>query len=472
MLIILGMCVFAPRTAQALRLETGRVTTSDTFSTSAFTPVTFQHSFDSVPVVISLATTAGSDPSALRIRNVTTSGFDVIAVEPPGNDGPHVAMEIDYVAMEPGIIVLPGGETIIAGRQSVTAIQAHSSVGVTRSWATLPLGAELSSTANVIASLQTTNSESGNVPGAPSEPFLTVALRNTTSSSVQIALERSEVAAGTVVAEDVGWIAFPNGTAGDFITESGDVINWESRRTSDTIVGFDDQCTLHTFASSTFSNARLIATKITRFGNNGGWLRRCNQTSTQIGLLVDEDIANDPERNHVGEVASILAFSDSFHIDFESLVTASKQVEILEDPVTGDTAPFALPGARIRYTITAESRGNISVDTDTVIIVDAISDDLALIVDDIAGTGSGPIQFTNGTLDSQLTYSYGGFADTTDDVDFSNDGGNTFSYVPDPDPDGTDSAITHIRVTPKGAFDAASAAGAPSFEIAFDTMVL
>ena len=57
----------------------------------------------------------------------------------------------------------------------------------------------------------------------------------------------------------------------------------------------------------------------------------------------------------------------------------------------------------------------------------------------------------------------------TDDLEFSNDGGATWGYVPVPDVSGFDPAVTHVRVVPKGAFAASDGVNHPGFSVAFRT---
>jgi len=117
--------------AQAWRLESGTATLKNTFSDPTFTSVTFQTPFDKVPVVVALPTNQGGDPSDLKFRNITTTGFEVVQVEPSGNDGPHVPMNIHYIAMEPGVGTLPDGTTVAAGIHTTSMKQAAPNVGVT-----------------------------------------------------------------------------------------------------------------------------------------------------------------------------------------------------------------------------------------------------------------------------------------------------------------------------------------------------
>ena len=456
--------------ADARRLEARRVTTNDTFSTPTFTAVTFLTPFDTTPVVVALATDQGGDASALRIRNVTTTGFEISPVEPPGNDGPHVAMTVDYVAMEPGSLVLPGGETVVAGFHDTASVQRAGVVGGLAAWDTVAFGATLSSAAAVIADVQSNSSESGTPPSGPSQPWLTVAIRNPSTTDVQMALERSEVAAGSVATERIGYIAFPSGRTGGFVDTSSNVISWEATQTADSIRGWDNGCTNVTFSATAFANARVVATKNSRDGADGGWLRRCALTTTQIGLQVDEDIANDAERSHTTEIAGVLAFSNTFHALFAGVLNAVKTVSIEEDPFNTAPNAYAIPGARARYLVNIESSGNSPTDNDSVVFVDALPAETKLIVADIS-PNAGPVLFTDGSPPSDLTYTFTSLGSTTDDISFSNDGGATFTYVPTQDGDGADANVTHIRIEPKGSFAEQSTGTPPSFQLTFDVLV-
>ncbi len=461
----------APAAAAAWELEAGRATTNDTFSTPAFNTIEFQAPFAVPPVVVVLPTDQGADSATLRIRNVTETGFDLIVVESPGEDGPHASMTVDYVAMEPGAHVLPSGETVVAGRVTTAAVQRAANVGGPSGLETVAFSPALASTAVVVASIQTLNSETGAIPGAPSQPFLNVSVQNPSSASIDLALERGEAAAGTVLPETIGYIAFPDGGAGVFEDDAGVEIDWAADLSADVIVGFDNGCTNVPFSSFAFPDARVVATMNGRDGNNGGWLRRCALTATEIGLVVDEDVANDAERNHTTERASLLAFSSGFHATFAGELAAAKTVSIIEDPQDAGADLFALPGARARYRLDVQNVGETPVDADSIVLIDNLPPDLSLRVADIDGPGSGPVLFTEGAPPSGLTYTFGGLSDPLDDVDFSNDGAATFAYTPIEGANGADPAVTHIRIRPKGVFASNLSGAAPNFSVAFDTIV-
>ncbi len=64
--------------------------------------------------------------------------------------------------------------------------------------------------------------------------------------------------------------------------------------------------------------------------------------------------------------------------------------------------------------------------------------------------------FADGSPVSGLSLGYVALGDAGDTLDFSNDNGATWTYVPVPDGDGCDAAITHFRLAPIGEFSAGS----------------
>lgn len=98
--------------------------------------------------------------------------------------------------------------------------------------------------------------------------------------------------------------------------------------------------------------------------------------------------------------------------------------------------------------------------------VDAVPANTELFVNDLGGAGSAPVIFTGGAPTSGLTYIFTALGNGTDDVSFSNDGGATYTYTPTPDGNGVDASVTHIRINPKGTFNASS-----SFQIQFRVRV-
>jgi hypothetical protein len=143
-----------------------------------------------------------------------------------------------------------------------------------------------------------------------------------------------------------------------------------------------------------------------------------------------------------------------------------KSSQASTDPVNLTTNPKLIPGARAAYTVTIANPNSFAATADSIVILDATPANLSLFVSHISGVSGGPIRFQNGATPSGLTYTFTSLSSTTDDVDFSNDGGTTWTYVPTPNAQGADSAVNRIRIRPKGAMAANS-----SFSLLFGYVI-
>lgn len=463
-LLLCGMFGFAISPVQAGRLEAGSFTAHAT-NTGNSNPVrvSFQQAFDTIPIVVALSDSNGSDAAAIRITNISTTGFDELILESDSFDGPHASQSIHYVAIEPGRHVLPDGSIIEAGTASVSAVQHGAGVAGSESWAPISYSAPLPGTPGVIAQLQTANSETRTVATQTSQPFITAALNNLTTTGFQVALERSEVNGGPIPsAETIGWIAFPTGSSGTLPDVSSNTITWSGTNTSTNIRGWGDGCFTNLFGQ-TSGSAIVIAKKNSHLGGDGGWLRRCSISSSLIGLTVDEDTARDTERNHTAESASIIAFSGSFHALLEPNLSVTKTSVSFADTLGSD---FALPGATVDYLITVQNSGNAPPNHDSMILTETLPAQLGLVVTDFGTPGSGPFQYQDGALAGGLTCNFISLASTTDCYSFSTDGTN-FNHTPVDGGDGIDPAITHVRITPTGYMAPDTGGGATSFTLRF-----
>jgi len=183
-----------------------------------------------------------------------------------------------------------------------------------------------------------------------------------------------------------------------------------------------------------------------------------------------------------GESATIVVTASS---DFQPLVTdvvtdtinvrlppelvVAKQVTTILDPINAGSNPKAIPGSHVEYRLTVTNQGTGTVDSDAFVVTDAIPGNACLVVTDIGGPG--PVIFEDGVFASGLTFTFGGLASPTDDLDFSSDGGLSFGYTPTPDASGCDAQVTHIRMRPKGSFAADSGSGTPEARFRFRVIV-
>lgn len=148
-----------------------------------------------------------------------------------------------------------------------------------------------------------------------------------------------------------------------------------------------------------------------------------------------------------------------------------KSVMAYSDPVNGAVNPKAIPGAEMLYTIQVTNQGSAATDTDSLLITDAVPANTEMYVGDLGGFGSGPVVFVDGATPSGLSYTFLDLSSPLDDLDFSDDGGGSYTYTPTPDADGYDGAVSHIQLNPNGQFSGASGGGSPSFEIRFRVRV-
>jgi len=153
------------------------------------------------------------------------------------------------------------------------------------------------------------------------------------------------------------------------------------------------------------------------------------------------------------------------------VILISKTTVTESDPVNLASNPKAIPGAVVLNVISATNTGPGPADTDALVVTDPIPANTAIFVGDLAGAGSGPVVFTDGPVPGGLSYTFAGLGSPADDLEFSSDGGATWTYVPVPDASGFDPAVTHVRLAPRGAFLASDGVNHPTFTVRFRTRV-
>ncbi len=146
-----------------------------------------------------------------------------------------------------------------------------------------------------------------------------------------------------------------------------------------------------------------------------------------------------------------------------------KSVRTQVDSYNGITDPKAIRGAVEGYLVELTNTGSGILDT--VLISEPIPAYMALRVVDYDGANPGPIAFVDGSPASGLSYTFTSLGSSADDVWFSNDDGGTWTYTPLDSGDGTDPAVTDIRINPKGFFWGSTDNGDPSFQLLFKAVI-
>lgn len=164
-----------------------------------------------------------------------------------------------------------------------------------------------------------------------------------------------------------------------------------------------------------------------------------------------------------GTVAVASLDPASATIQVSAPLTIVKSSLVYSDPFNNTANPKLIPGSFVHYAITVANPGGVPVTGGSILITDSTPANLSLFVANLPGA-TGPLLFGAGS--SGATYTFSGLASTTDDLEFSNDGGSTWTYVPTANSAGADPAVTHMRIRPKGTMAAGS-----SFTLNFGYLV-
>jgi len=301
--------------ARALVMEAGSVALPATADgQTSFWSQAFSAPFSVQPLVFVLPSNEGGDPCDIRVQNVTTTGFELAQVEPRNLDGRHGAITVHYLAIEPGTYALPGGITLEAASIATDKWVNKWNSGTGR-YEQPAFVTNFASAPAVLAQIQTMNNEVGGPPSAPSQPWLTTAVRDITADNFRLALERAETPGGALsTTETIAYLAITSTANSWFVAEGPQPVRLDAFITPDTIKGWDDtggNGNLIDLAPDFAASPLVIGNLAKRNGADGGWLRRANTTAADVRLIVDEDKYADNERNHIEEAASIVALSQA-----------------------------------------------------------------------------------------------------------------------------------------------------------------
>ncbi|APD84830.1 agglutinin biogenesis protein MshQ [Alteromonas sp. Mex14] len=329
-LLLAGLSVLVLPVLAVPQIEGRFIELQNTYNKAEWTTISFSQVYDEPPAVFMLSTNQGSNPAIVKIRNVTRTGFEALPLEPSGEDGPHVTMGGHYLAIAYGVHEFPDGDIVEVGKMELdaTTIQAATNspwyfptgplVPGTEDarYAEVPLQTDFGEQPVFFHSIQTVNNQvdvNGKKP--PNEhllPFLTIAAKYE-APSYYIALEASETDYEPVTrTETVAYMATTEGFDRRFFDDNGVEVVWEADFADVRIQGWSDGCFRNNFKNNYAQTPLVAASKISRNGQDGGWLRSCGVNSTRLGLRVDEDRSLDSERNHAEEDASILAMTSEF----------------------------------------------------------------------------------------------------------------------------------------------------------------
>ena len=391
--LFISLLIFSLSAEAVPQIEGRFIELQNTYNKAEWTTISFSQVYDEPPAVFMLSTNQGGNPAIVKIRNVTRTGFEALPLEPSGEDGPHITMGGHYLAIAYGVHEFPNGDIVEVGKMELdsTTVQASPNSpwylengGVllpgqeASRYAQVPLQTDFGEQPVFFHSIQTVNNQvdvrGESPPNTYLLPFLTVAAKydavgsNQTPPTVSteqayfIALEASETEFSPVTrSETVAYMATTEGFDRRFFDDNGVEVVWEASFAETKIRGWSDGCFRNNFKNNYSQTPLVAASKISRNGTDGGWLRSCGLDRNRLGLRVDEDRSRDNERNHDPEDASILAMTSEF--------VFSGEFPSCEDAFPGALATFNGSGIFLaaRSRIFDDNNGaltTISVDTD------------------------------------------------------------------------------------------------------------
>jgi len=290
-----------PEPAQegTIALETGEVSTDHNW-----THVQFDQTFSNPVVVANLLSFDGTDPSVIRLRNVSPTGFDIRVQEWDYLDGEHAVEKIGYIVIEKGTHVLPDGTRINAGIFTTNTTTSFEKIAFTTSLNTKPV---------IITSIATVAGEDG----------VTGRIQNITADGFEYCMQEQETGNQAHATETIMYIAWEEseGSIGN--------ISFDVKNPQDLIA--DEFQTIQ--LDSNFEDTPVLLAEMQTYnGQDPATLRYTNKTNSSFDLRAYEEKSLDPEMEHANENIGYLAFSiGSANVDTTS--------DTSTDDDTGTTTP-------------------------------------------------------------------------------------------------------------------------------------
>ncbi|MEL7313912.1 MAG: hypothetical protein AAFN08_03055 [Cyanobacteria bacterium J06559_3] len=243
--------------------------------------IALDNTYTNPVVIVSDPTFNGSDPAAIRLRNVTGNTFQLQLQEPNYKDGWHVPESVSYLVMEAGDWTLADGTRIAAGTYGSNRL-------TSKGFDTVNI-AGFDTTPTVLSQVQTANGSD----------WIVTRTREQSPDSFQLAMQEEEALNESGhTNESIGWLAIAPGTAsdGDTLLQAGTTggVYEDTRSTVDFGADFD-------------TAPALIAKLGSYRGSNTANLRLDTITNNSFGVRVYEEKSFDDELDHVGESVSFLA---------------------------------------------------------------------------------------------------------------------------------------------------------------------
>ncbi len=334
--------------------ETGQVTLTDTIDGGTWVTVNMTKTYVN-PVVVAGPITHNNDLTLVpRVRNVTSTSFQIGmqspcenagSIAPPAGPCPPAGgwanEDVNYWVMEEGAWEFPDGQEVEADIENTNVVRAWGTIGgtsgalnpvtLTHTYATTDVSIFHTINSFNDSSFITTTATNDADTGLPPLP-------SPADNDFSLVLEGMEVNA-THAAEDIGWIAIEAsaGTNAGFAYDAG--------RTGEDVDRHSDGCFAR--GPTGITNENIISNINTMNGGNGSEVRFCTGGGAVAGRMnvhVDEDQVSDSERTGIPEAVTWFVYDNNGFgaLDF---ITGTKAV-------ADDNGGTVVPGDLLTYTVT------------------------------------------------------------------------------------------------------------------------
>lgn len=293
--------------ANTIEIEMGEVTVNSNWSW-----VAFSEPFAEPVVVAKPAGNNDENPCVVRIRNLTSNGFEIRLQNWNYLPDNHADEIVSFVALERGTHVMEDGTMIEAGVIETDKVNSFVQVDLAEPFNTKPV---------VVASIVTYNGGDA-VDGR---------IRNVSTTGFEYTMQEQESKSNFHVVESISYVAWEpsSGLAGDMA--------YEIRATGNEVK--HNWYTLP-FSGSFAAAPVFVADMQTRNGGDTANLRYADLNAESVQIKVAEEESRDSETNHITEIVGFMAFSQVVldgDPDQDGLIT-SDEIEIYgTDSLLADT---------------------------------------------------------------------------------------------------------------------------------------
>lgn len=270
--------------------------------------ITFSDPFMNPVVVAGAPSRNDSDPCVVRLRNITSTGFDIRIQEWDYLDGTHARETIGYLVMEQGNFTLDDGTLVEAGKFDSNDTN-FQTVQFNTAFTVKPV---------VMTSIVTCNEED----------TVTARLRNISTTSFEHKTQEQQLVAGHGN-ETISYIAWePTQTSLESINV---IVNKTKNKVRNRwyTVKYREQLP---------DSPIFLGTMQSQDGLDTATLRYTNKTNSEIQILVEEEQSADDETRHTSEKVGYFLFSSNLEILVENIAP----VAVISVSDTGGIAPLTV----------------------------------------------------------------------------------------------------------------------------------